>query len=133
MKKQNNIISEPGMTNQLKNGTIITGDLTSESDARIDGIVNGNINIKGKIIIGTTGKVTGDITCSFCDIEGNVKGKLTVKKSLTLKSTANYTGEIGTNKLIIEPGAVFNGSCKMEDSNKHAEASFSEKPFSEKK
>lgn len=133
MKKQNNIISEPGMTNQLKNGTIITGDLTSESDARIDGIINGNINIKGKIIIGTTGKVIGDITCSFCDIEGNVKGKLTVKKSLTLKSTANYTGEIATNKLIIEPGAIFNGSCKMNGSNKYAEESFSEKPFSEKK
>ena len=120
MKKQNNIISEPGMTNQLKNGTVINGDLTSESDARIDGIVNGNINVKGKVIIGSTGKVIGDITCSFCDIEGNVKGKLSLKNSLTLKSTANFTGEISTRKLIIEPGAVFNGSCKMEDTVKHA-------------
>ena len=126
MKKQNNIISEPGMTNQLKNGTVINGDLTSESDARIDGIVNGNINVKGKVIIGSTGKVIGDITCSFCDIEGSVTGKLNIKNSLTLKSTANYTGEISTGKLVIEPGAVFNGSCKM-DLNKHAEATFTEK------
>ncbi|MCD4794594.1 MAG: polymer-forming cytoskeletal protein [Bacteroidales bacterium] len=126
MKKQNNIISEPGMTNQLKKGTIINGDLASESDARIDGIVNGNIDVKGKIIIGATGKITGDIKCSFCDIEGTVKGKLTIKNSLTLKSTANYSGEITTNKLIIEPSAVFNGSCKM-DENKHAEGSFLDK------
>ena len=126
MKKQTNIISEPGMTNQLKKGTTINGDLTSESDARIDGIVNGNINVKGKVIIGSTGNITGNITCSFCDIEGNVKGKLNIKNSLTLKTTANYSGEIITNKLIIEPGAVFNGSCKM-DGNKHAEETFTEK------
>ena len=112
--------------NQLKNGTIINGDLTSESDARIDGIINGNIDVKGKVFIGATGKITGDIKCSFCDIEGTVKGKLTIKNSLTLKSTANFTGEITTNKLIIEPSAVFNGSCKM-DENKHTEGSFLEK------
>ena len=114
MKKPINMITDPGATNQLKNGTVITGDLTSESDARIDGTVNGNIKVKGKVIIGNTGKVTGDIACAFCDIEGKVKGKLTVTDSLTLKSTASYEGEIITKKLIIEPGAVFNGSCKMD-------------------
>jgi cytoskeletal protein CcmA (bactofilin family) len=120
MKKPNNIISDPGQTNQLKNGTVITGDLTSESDARIDGIVNGNIKVKGKVIIGTTGKVTGDISCSFCDIEGLVRGKLNIGNSLSLKSTSDFSGEIITGKLIIEAGAVFNGSCKM-DGNKNAE------------
>lgn len=119
MKKPINTITDPGLTNQLKNGTIITGDITSESDARIDGTINGNINVKGKIIIGSTGKVVGDITCSFCDIEGNVKGRLNISDSLTLKSTAKYSGEISTKKLIIEPGAIFNGSCKM-DGNKDA-------------
>ncbi|MCF6364781.1 MAG: polymer-forming cytoskeletal protein [Bacteroidales bacterium] len=126
MKKQNNIISEPGLTNQLKKGTTINGDLTSESDARIDGIVNGNLNVKGKIIIGPTGEVTGDITCSVCEISGKVKGKLNIDSSLTLKSSANYTGEMSSNKLIIEPGAVFNGTCKME-SKKNAPGFTNEK------
>ncbi len=120
MKKPNNIIPEPGQTNQLKNGTVINGDLTSESDARIDGIINGNIKVKGKVIIGGTGKVTGDISCAFCDIEGTVRGKLNISNSLTLKSTSDYSGEITTGKLIIEAGALFNGSCKM-DGSKHAE------------
>jgi cytoskeletal protein CcmA (bactofilin family) len=113
MKKQNNIISEPGLTNQLKKGTTINGDLSSESDARIDGVINGNLNVKGKIIIGNTGEITGDITCAFCEISGKVKGKLMIKENLTLKSTADYTGDITVNKLIIEPGALFNGTCKM--------------------
>ena len=127
MKKQNTISSEPGQTNLLKKGTTINGDLKSEGDARIDGNVNGNIDVKGKVVIGSTGKIIGDINCAFCDIEGEVKGKLSIKSSLTLKSTANYTGEISTKKLIIEPGAVFNGSCKM-DPKSHADGgSFIEK------
>ncbi len=116
MKKSNNIISDPGLTNQIKNGTSITGNLTSESDARIDGNIKGNLKVKGKVIIGGTGKVTGDINCAFCEISGEVKGKLIIGNSLTLKSTSVFTGEISAKKLIIEPGAVFNGSCKM-DSN----------------
>jgi cytoskeletal protein CcmA (bactofilin family) len=120
MKKSINMIPEPGQTNQLKNGTTITGDLSSESDARIDGIINGNIKVKGKVIIGSTGKITGDIACSFCDIEGTVRGKLNISNTLTLKSSSDYSGEISTGKLIIEAGAKFNGSCKM-DGEKHAE------------
>ncbi len=119
MKKQNTMVSEPGLTNQLKKGTTITGDFTSESDARIDGVINGNMKVKGKIIIGPTGAVNGDISCSVCEISGKVKGKLNIDSSLTLKSSADFNGEMSAKKLIIEPGAVFNGSCKM-DSQKNA-------------
>lgn len=114
MKKTNNtIMADPGATNQLRNGTVIEGNINSEGDIRIEGTVNGNIKVKGKVIIGNTGKVTGDINCSFLDISGTVTGKLIIAESLTLKSSAKYTGEISTKKLIIEPGAIFNGSCKM--------------------
>jgi cytoskeletal protein CcmA (bactofilin family) len=111
----------------LKKGTTINGDLKSEGDARIDGIVNGNIDIKGKVVIGSSGKITGDINCAFCDIEGEVKGKLSINNTLTLKTTAKYTGEITTNKLIIEPGALFNGSCKMDQKSYGNTGSVNEK------
>ncbi len=107
------VMADPGATNQLRSGTTINGNIDSEGDVRIEGTVKGNIKVKGKVIIGNTGKVTGDITCAFCDISGTVTGKLNIDKSLTLKSSAVYNGEITTPKLIIEPGAVFNGSCKM--------------------
>ncbi len=120
MKKNNNVImADPGATNLLRNGTIINGNINSEGDIRIEGSVTGNIKVKGKVIIGNSGNVTGDIHCAFCDISGSVNGKLVIANSLTLKSSANYTGEISTKKLIIEPGAIFNGSCKM-DGTKHA-------------
>lgn len=125
MAKSNTIVSEPGLTNQIKKGTKIQGNLNSESDVRVDGIIEGNLNVKGKLIIGQTGEITGDIICSICEISGKVKGKLSIDSSLTLKSSSNFTGEMTTKKLIIEPGAVFNGSCKM-DSQLNAET-FSEK------
>ncbi len=116
MKKSNNniIMADPGATNLLRNGTEIKGNINSEGDIRIEGTVNGNIKVKGKVIIGNSGKVTGDIDCAFCDISGSVSGKLNITNSLTLKASANYNGEITTKKLVIEPGAVFNGSCKMD-------------------
>lgn len=125
MGKSNTIVSDPGLTNQIKKGTKILGDFSSESDVRIDGTIDGNLNVKGKVIIGQTGLIIGDINCSICEISGKVKGKLNIDSSLTLKASSNFTGEMTTNKLIIEPGAVFNGSCKME-SQLNAET-FSEK------
>lgn len=108
-----NNISEPGLTNQLKKGTKIEGNLSSESDARIDGTIEGNVSVKGKVIIGESGMIVGDISCSVCEISGTVKGKLNIENRLTLKASADYTGDMITEKLIIEPGAKFNGTCKM--------------------
>jgi len=111
---KNNVISEPGLTNQLKKGTKIEGNLSSESDARIDGTIEGNVSVKGKVIIGESGIIVGDITCSICEISGTVKGKLNIENRLTLKASADFSGDMTTAKLIIEPGAKFNGTCKMD-------------------
>ncbi len=124
MKKNGNITAaDPAATNQFRNGTVIEGNINSDGDVRIEGVVKGNIDVKGRVIIGNTGEITGDIKCAFCDISGSVTGKLNISDSLTLKASANYTGEISTKKITIEPGAVFNGSCSMTD-NKNGEKNF---------
>ena len=117
MGKINNKVSDPGLTNQLKKGTVITGDLSSKSDARIDGIINGNVTIEGRVVIGETGEINGDIKCNILEVAGKITGNLDIKERLTLKLSANFTGNMKTKKLIIEPGAIFNGSCKMGASN----------------
>lgn len=100
-------------TNLITSGTIITGDITCDTDMRIDGVLAGNINAKGKIVVGKTGDVKGEIACQNCDVEGSVDGKLTIKDLLSLRATAKFIGDIITSKLAIEPGAIFTGSCKM--------------------
>lgn len=102
-----------GSINIIRSGTEITGDINCRGDIRIDGTLKGNLNSDGKVVVGEEGIVEGNIKCANATISGGVKVKIEVNELLTLKSTANLMGEIHTNKLMIEPGANFSGSCKM--------------------
>lgn len=99
--------------NLISKGTTITGEIKSEGDIRIDGDLNGNINCTGRVVVGDTGKVVGEIICRNCEIAGYVKGKLQIGELINLKATSTVYGEIATDKLSIEPGAVFSGNCTM--------------------
>jgi cytoskeletal protein CcmA (bactofilin family) len=103
--------------NLISNGTDITGDIKSNGDIRIDGSLIGNLNTKGKVVIGLTGKVRGEIICKNSEISGLIEGKIKVSQLLILKATSKILGDISTSKLSIEPGAVFSGNCKMSDTD----------------
>ena len=114
MAKVNEI--ESSSINILGAGTSVKGDITANGDFRIDGSLIGNISAKGKLVIGATGSVEGEITCQNADFSGNIKGKVNVAELLSLKSTSRINGDIIINKLSIEPGAQFSGSCNMDSS-----------------
>lgn len=105
---------ETPQINLLSAGTIVKGDIQVNGDFRIDGSFTGSIHCKGKVVVGNTGNIEGEINCQNADFSGMVKANVMVAELLTLKSSANFSGEISTNKLAIEPGAVFSGNCKME-------------------
>lgn len=107
--------------NMLGAGTTIKGDIQSNGDFRIDGTLIGSISSKGKIVIGQTGNVDGEVNCKNADISGQVKAQITVAELLTLKATAKIAGEITTSKLSIEPGAKFSGTCNMSESGARVE------------
>jgi cytoskeletal protein CcmA (bactofilin family) len=65
------------------------------------------------VVVGEKGLITGDVLCQNADVEGTIKGKLQVTQLLALKATANIHGDILVDKLSIEPGANFTGTCKM--------------------
>ncbi|MBN2350865.1 MAG: polymer-forming cytoskeletal protein [Bacteroidales bacterium] len=104
---------ESNTINLIGLGTDITGDINSNGDLRIDGSLAGNIKTKGKVIIGTTGSVKGEIFCKNSDIEGKITGKINVQELLSLKATSVINGDIIAKRLAIEPGASFSGNCKM--------------------
>lgn len=104
---------ETGSVNIIGPGTVITGDINTNGDLRVDGTVNGTLTVKGKLVLGNTGNIEGEVTCQNADISGGIKGKITVSELLSLKGTAKINGDIITNKLAIEPGANFTGSCSM--------------------
>jgi len=107
---------EPDHTsiNLVGTGTTIKGEIFSNGDIRIDGTIIGTVESKGKVVVGNTGIVEGDVICQNADFSGNIKARVEVAELLTLKATTKLFGEIITSKLAIEPGAVFTGSCTME-------------------
>jgi cytoskeletal protein CcmA (bactofilin family) len=114
--------NEPDNTtiNLISNGTDITGDIKSNGDIRIDGSLTGNLSTKGKVVIGTTGKVKGEVICKNSEVAGIIEGKINVGQLLNLKASSKIYGDILTSKLSIEPGAVFSGNCKMSDTDSNA-------------
>lgn len=115
MAKNNEI--ETAAINLISNGTDITGDIKSNGDIRIDGSLTGILNTKGKVVIGQTGKVNGEVICKNSEVSGIVEGKITVAQLLNLKASSKILGDIATSKLSIEPGAIFTGNCKMSDND----------------
>ena len=94
-------------------GTSVKGDITSNSDLRIDGTISGNVHCSAKIVVGANGTVEGDITGNQADIVGKVSGNIRAKDLLQLRGDSVVTGNIYAGRLQIEPSATFNGQCFM--------------------
>lgn len=102
-----------GAVNIIGVGTIITGDIHSKGDIRIDGTLKGSVKTSGKVVVGQAGIIEGDVECNNADVAGTLNAKISVTQLLSLKGTAKLTGDLVTNKLAIEPGAAFTGHCSM--------------------
>lgn len=102
--------------NALTAGSKIIGTVIADKDIRIDGVVDGDLQCTGKVVIGEAGKVKGNITCQNAEVMGTIEGKITVSQTLALRATSNLQGEAVTKTLIVEPNAVFNGTCTMDKS-----------------
>ncbi len=106
-------LNSPERLNRIVEGTSIEGSISSESNIRIDGEVKGTIVTKGRLVVGVSGVIKGDVICQNAEVEGKVKGSMKVGELLSLKSTAKVEGDINTGKLAIEPGAIFAVTCSM--------------------
>lgn len=99
--------------NLLCEGTIIVGDIKTKNDIRIDGIIKGKIVTSGRLVVGTTAKIEGNIDCGNVDVCGVVVGDITASGAVALKAPARMVGNISSAVISIEPGVMFNGNCQM--------------------
>jgi len=100
-------------TTLISAGTTLKGDISSNSDLRIDGAIIGNVSSTAKIVIGASGTIEGDISGNQADIVGKVSGNIKTKDLLQLRGDCIVNGNVHAAKLQIEPTAVFNGQCHM--------------------
>jgi cytoskeletal protein CcmA (bactofilin family) len=102
--------------NIIASGTTITGDIITNGDCRIDGMIKGNVVSKAKMIVGAQGVVEGDIRCQSFELEGKATGTILVEELMTLRAQSKMTGNVTVGKIAIEAGAEFIGNCKMRES-----------------
>lgn len=88
----------------------VNGDITSEGEIQIDGVVDGDV--KGtKLSIGQGGTIKGSVTAERVLVRGKVTGQIKARL-VTLTRTARVTGDVLHETLAIEPGARLEGNCR---------------------
>lgn len=99
--------------NLICEGTSIVGDIKTKNDIRIDGSIKGKVHTTGRLVVGNTAKIEGDIECTNIDVMGVVMGNINAEAAVTLKAPARIVGNIVSAVLSVEQGVFFDGKCQM--------------------
>ena len=85
----------------------------SPYDIRIDGTFEGKVQTKGRVVVGESADVKGDVICENIDLWGKMDGNVFVKNTLSLKDGCTVNGNLNVRRLSVELGSTFNGNCRM--------------------
>jgi cytoskeletal protein CcmA (bactofilin family) len=107
-------IKEGTLTGFVGNGTTLTGEANFKGMLRVDGTLSGRVaSADGTLIVSTNGHVDANVEVAVAQIFGTVNGDIVATKRIEMGRVAKVTGNIQTPALVIESGAVFEGSCRM--------------------
>ena len=107
-------IKEGNLSGFVGSGTVVTGEANFKAMMRVDGHLSGRINSSsGTLIVGANGKVDANIEVAVAIVHGTVNGDIIATQRLELGRASKLNGNIQTASLMIEPGALFEGTCKM--------------------
>lgn len=107
-------IKDGTLSGYVGNSTSLTGEATFKGMLRVDGHLTGRITSQdGTLLVGTNGQVDADIDVAVATINGTVNGDIIATQRLEMGRAARVTGNVQTPSLMIEQGAIFEGSCRM--------------------
>lgn len=92
---------------------VISGALRGEGIVQVEGVIEGEVELKGSIIITSTGVVKGPIVADVVRVAGRVEGNVNAKNHLRLEKQGNLIGDVTTGSLVVEDGGCLNGRCEM--------------------
>ena len=125
-------IKEGTLTGFVGNGTTLTGEANFKGMLRVDGGLSGRVSsADGTLIVSTNGRVDANVEVAIAQIYGTVNGDIIASKRIEMGRVAKVTGNIQTPALVIENGAIFEGSCRMVQLKEAAEKSETSVPKTE--
>ena len=114
-KAENLSITNTNINTLVGEGCQIKGDIRSKNSIKVDGEIQGHLNIEGSVIMGENSRIQGDIHCEDLIIFGRLDGNI-IARQLHLKNSAQIYGNIEVQVLQVDPGAVYQGSVLMQSS-----------------
>ena len=107
-------IKEGRLSGFVGHGTTLTGETHFQAMLRVDGHLQGSVSSdSGTLLVGTNGQVDANIAVATAMVNGQVNGDIVATEKIQLGRTARVIGNIQTPRLILEDGALFEGSCSM--------------------
>lgn len=107
------LTGEGTMNTLVGHGTTIEGTFNISSSIRIDGKITGHVTCSENLLVGKTGVLDASVKVKSATIGGKVKGDIEASEVVVLEGNCTMDGDVTTKKLIIEEGAIFNGTCHM--------------------
>ena len=113
MTAKNNVENTKDIKAYLGEDTVFSGTLTFNGAVRIDGKMDGQINTDDTLIVGENGVLEADINAGTVICRGKIKGTINASKRIEIHTNSEVVGNIATPALLVENGAIFDGSCDM--------------------
>ncbi len=101
------------MNTLIGHGTVVEGTLNVSSSMRVDGKIVGQVTCSDSLLVGKTGVLEASVKVKNATIGGRIEGDIVASEVVILEGNSTVLGDVTTKKLIIEEGAVFNGTCHM--------------------
>jgi cytoskeletal protein CcmA (bactofilin family) len=107
-------IQEGQITTVVAEDLEIKGTIRFKSSVMLKGVFEGEIFSEGLLVVGPTARVTASINTKTLISHGSITGNVVAGEQIVLKNSATHNGDLNSPFIMIENGAVFNGSCVME-------------------
>ncbi len=103
------------MDSMLGSGSFCDGSLKVEGGLRIDGTVDGEVEVTGTLTVGREGVITGNVKVDTAIVAGRIRGTVRATSQLELQGGSRLEGDVFTRSLVIEEGVFFEGNCSMSE------------------
>lgn len=97
----------------IAQGITVTGTLRGEGVVQVEGVVDGEFDLTGAVIVAESGLVRGPIKADVVRVAGRVEGSVHAREHMRLEPTGSLEGDVSTASLVVEDGGSLNGRCAM--------------------
>ncbi|MBD5133730.1 MAG: polymer-forming cytoskeletal protein [Clostridiales bacterium] len=97
----------------IAQGITVTGTIRGEGVVQVEGVVDGEFDMTGAVIVAETGLVRGPVTADVVRVAGRIEGSVRAREHMRLEPTGSLEGDVTTASLVVEDGGSLNGRCAM--------------------